>query len=118
MAFVAVLTLTGCERAVRNMYQGTRAKPLSASTQFGDGAVSRPLVDGTVEHARGTLAATSSGRRGDRGESRIAAEEADAIPGPVTRALLLRGRERFDIYCAPCHSPLGDGDGIVARRGF
>jgi mono/diheme cytochrome c family protein len=36
----------------------------------------------------------------------------------VTRQTLQRGRERFEIYCAPCHSPLGDGDGLVARRGF
>ncbi len=45
-------------------------------------------------------------------------EAADAMPYPITMALLRRGRERFDIYCAPCHSPVGDGDGMVARRGF
>ena len=117
LALAAVLALGGCEKAVRNMYQGSRAKPLSASTQFGDGALARPLVDGTVEHARGTIAATSSGRAGDRGDGRRAAERAIG-PGPVTLPLLHRGRERFEIYCAPCHSPLGDGDGIVARRGF
>jgi mono/diheme cytochrome c family protein len=33
-------------------------------------------------------------------------------------ALLRRGQERFNIYCSPCHSPVGDGDGMVARRGF
>ena len=32
--------------------------------------------------------------------------------------LLHRGQERFNIYCAPCHSPVGDGDGMVVRRGF
>jgi len=36
----------------------------------------------------------------------------------VTRAWLLRGQERFNIYCAPCHSEAGDGDGMVVRRGF
>jgi mono/diheme cytochrome c family protein len=41
------------------------------------------------------------------------------VPKPaVSLALLQRGRERFDIYCAPCHSRLGDGDGRIARRGF
>jgi mono/diheme cytochrome c family protein len=39
-------------------------------------------------------------------------------PLPITLALLARGRERYDIFCAPCHSPAGDGDGMVARRGF
>jgi mono/diheme cytochrome c family protein len=37
---------------------------------------------------------------------------------PVTAALLARGQERFDIFCAPCHSIAGDGDGFIARRGF
>ena len=39
-------------------------------------------------------------------------------PPPVTMALLQRGRERFDIYCAPCHSRAGDGDGMIVHRGF
>jgi mono/diheme cytochrome c family protein len=51
-------------------------------------------------------------------ERRIAAEAAQSYPRPVTLALLERGRERFEIYCVPCHSPLGDGDGMVVRRGF
>jgi mono/diheme cytochrome c family protein len=37
---------------------------------------------------------------------------------PITSELLARGRERFDIFCAPCHSIAGDGDGFIARRGF
>jgi mono/diheme cytochrome c family protein len=41
-------------------------------------------------------------------------------PGPpaLTMALLQRGQQRFDIYCAPCHGRLGDGSGIIAQRGF
>jgi mono/diheme cytochrome c family protein len=44
----------------------------------------------------------------------------EPIPNPLspTAATLARGRERFEIFCAPCHGPLGDGDGLVARRGF
>lgn len=37
---------------------------------------------------------------------------------PVTMALLERGRERFDIYCAPCHGRFGDGNGVIVQRGF
>ncbi|HEY1259005.1 MAG TPA: cytochrome c [Stellaceae bacterium] len=37
---------------------------------------------------------------------------------PVTLALLQRGRQRFDIYCAPCHARTGDGHGMVVARGF
>ena len=39
-------------------------------------------------------------------------------PPPVTLALLQRGQERFDIYCAPCHGRTGEGDGMVVQRGF
>jgi mono/diheme cytochrome c family protein len=41
-----------------------------------------------------------------------------ANPLSMSAATLARGRERFEIFCAPCHGPLGDGDGLVARRGF
>jgi mono/diheme cytochrome c family protein len=115
----AALCLGGCEKLARNMYDGARMKPLRPSARFDDGNSSRPRVDGTVEHDRGILAATSSGRSGGaREERRLAAERAQALPRPVTMDMLRRGRERFDIYCAPCHSRVGDGDGMVARRGF
>jgi mono/diheme cytochrome c family protein len=39
-------------------------------------------------------------------------------PPPVTMALLEHGQQRFDIYCAPCHSRLGDGQGMIVQRGF
>jgi mono/diheme cytochrome c family protein len=119
VALAAALSLAACERLARNMYDGAKEKPLRPSPAFEDGSSSRAPVDGTVEHARGILAATSSGRVGREAEDRrLAAERATAIPYAVDMALLRRGRERFDIYCAPCHSRLGDGDGMVARRGF
>ena len=39
-------------------------------------------------------------------------------PPPLTLALLQRGQQRFRIYCTPCHSELGDGNGMVVQRGF
>jgi mono/diheme cytochrome c family protein len=39
-------------------------------------------------------------------------------PPPVTMALFERGQQRFDIYCAPCHSRVGDGNGMIVQRGF
>ena len=50
----------------------------------------------------------------------IARDDPEHPPGPppVTMTLLQRGRERFDIYCAPCHSRLGDGNGMIVQRGF
>src|SRR5258707_1578308 len=40
------------------------------------------------------------------------------MPFPVTAELLARGQERYDIYCAPCHSRVGDGNGVIPLRGF
>jgi mono/diheme cytochrome c family protein len=45
-------------------------------------------------------------------------DKAEKTPPPVTPALLARGQQRFDIYCAPCHGLGGDGDGMIVRRGF
>jgi len=40
------------------------------------------------------------------------------FPVPVTKELIERGQNRFNIYCIVCHGPLGNGDGMVVRRGF
>jgi mono/diheme cytochrome c family protein len=42
----------------------------------------------------------------------------DTFPFPITRADLERGQQRFNVYCSPCHGVLGNGDGMIARRGF
>ncbi len=47
-----------------------------------------------------------------------ARDKALATPPPVNPALLFRGRERYEIYCAPCHGLTGAGDGVIVRRGF
>jgi mono/diheme cytochrome c family protein len=139
LAVLATVFSSGCEKAMHDMYDQRKYGPLEPSDLFPDGRSSRPLPSGTVVRAGGALAGTSSGRRGERsipletgpvyprgaqGEihanlPRNAPETVPmANPLPMTQALLQHGRERFDIYCAPCHSPVGDGDGLVARRGF
>ena len=120
IALLLALTMTsGCEKLARNMYDQPRYKPMRESRLFADGSSARAPVPGTVAAASGVLAGTSSGRVGAQLEKeRVRDEAAKENPYPVTMALLHRGRERFNIYCAPCHSPLGDGDGMVARRGF
>ena len=40
------------------------------------------------------------------------------MPFPVTKEVMARGQQRYNIYCAPCHSTLGDGNGVVPTRGF
>ena len=130
----AVVATTGCERTFRDMYDQPRYKPLAASPLWPDGRASRPPVKGTVARSQGTLAGNTSGRLGeiarspqsaatdtvrDDLRSRIGGTHVAsfAMP-PITLPLLVRGRERFDIFCSPCHSIAGDGDGMVARRGF
>lgn len=117
--WVAVLTIAGCEKLARNMYDQPRYKPMRESRLFPDGTSARSPVPGTVAASAGELAGTSSGRQGAELEATRARDEAaKQNPYPITMALLRHGQERFEIYCAPCHSPVGDGDGMVARRGF
>ena len=119
LALALVLLLGGCEKVMRNMYDQPRYKPMRSSTLFPDGTSARSPVPGTVPAASGVLAGTSSGRVGGEEAQRLAAlDQAQQMPLPITMQLLQRGRERFDIYCSPCHSVVGDGDGMVARRGF
>src|SRR5690348_5235244 len=104
---------------MQDMYDQPRYKPLAASSLFADGGASRPPVPGTELHARGDFSDTSSGRRGTGTAERWSRDEsATSNPYTVTRDLLERGQAKFTIYCAPCHSPLGDGDGFIVRRGF
>ncbi|HTQ35775.1 MAG TPA: cytochrome c [Steroidobacteraceae bacterium] len=102
-------TLAGCEQAVRDMYVQPRYQTLQASARQADGRAARPLEPGTIPHSSGVAAEVSSGRNG---------QSMPAGPVPYTAELLQRGRVQFDIYCAPCHGPDGDGDGYITQRGF
>ena len=114
----AACALAGCERTMKDMYVQPKLGPDAASPLWGDGKGSRPPPPGSVPIAMGDLAKTSSGRRGrDELVARAAADAASAPPA-TDMALLQRGQSRFGIYCVPCHSPVGDGDGMIARRGF
>jgi Cytochrome C oxidase, cbb3-type, subunit III len=84
---------------------------LRPSSFFGDGRSERPLIEGTV--ARGHLEADTAFFTG-----KIAGKPIEAFPMPITREVLLRGRQRFNIYCSPCHDQLGNGLGMVVRRGY
>jgi len=105
-AFAALLA--GCRQ---DMQDQPRYKPLAATDFFGDGRSARPLVEDTV--ARGHLRLDDALYTGKSGDTDV-----DTFPFPITRADLLRGQERFNIYCSPCHSRVGDGNGMVVRRGF
>jgi hypothetical protein len=114
----ALLLLGACEREMHDMYRQPRYDRGEPSPLFADGRATRPPVPGSVAVASGDIAATSSGRRGDRQVLARTASLAADTPPPITAALLARGRGRYEIHCVPCHSPVGDGDGPVVRRGF
>jgi mono/diheme cytochrome c family protein len=85
-------------------YKSQQVNPLFADTRE-----ARPPVAGTI--ARGRLGAGDAHDKGSRDGRWVG-----AFPVPVTMSLLARGRDRYDIYCAPCHGLAGSGDGIVAVR--
>jgi mono/diheme cytochrome c family protein len=117
-ALAAACALVGCERTMKDMYEQPKLGPDAPSPLWADGKGSRPPPPGSVPVAMGDLAGTSSGRRGrDELVARDAALAASVAPA-ADLALLHRGQARFEIFCAPCHSIVGDGDGMVARRGF
>ena len=105
---LALVALLGCRQ---DMHDQPRYEPFEKSTFFADGRSSRLQVPGTV--ARGQLQTDEHFYRGRQGE-----QLATAFPFPLTTAVLDRGGERFVIFCSPCHGRLGDGEGMVAQRGF
>ena len=103
-----LLVLAGCRN---DMHDQPRMKTYAMSDFYADLRSERPPVEGTV--ARGQLHEDTYFYTG-----KIGANPGDYMPFPVTEAVLARGRERFNIYCAPCHSRLGDGQGMIPSRGF
>ena len=118
IALAGCFVLASCEREMHDMYRQPRFDSDEPSTLFADGRATRPPPAGSVAIATGTLAMTSSGRRGEADDAARAEALAASSAEAPTMARLERGRERFEIVCAPCHSPVGDGDGTVVRRGF
>ena len=106
---ILALALGGCRN---DMHHQAKIKPFRESTFFADGASARTLPEGAV--ARGFLREDAILSRGQGPDGKFV----EKIPVPITRALLLRGQERFDIYCSPCHGRTGEGRGMIVQRGF
>lgn len=103
------LALAGCRR---DMFNQPSSRPLDKNDFFRDNDMaSRPVEPHTV--ARGELNEDEAFYRGMVGTNLVT-----TFPITVTREVLERGRERFDIYCAPCHGRTGDGRGMIVQRGY
>ncbi len=100
--------LGGCRQ---DMHNQPKYRPLRASEFFPDGRSARPLPAGVI--ARGHLNDGDSFHTGTANGGFLT-----QIPVTVDLNLLTRGQQRFNIYCAPCHGRVGDGRGMIARRGF
>jgi len=107
---IASLLLAGCSRL--DMQDQPKYKPGRASDFFADGRSDRPEVEGTI--ARGSLDEDVAYYEGKD----AAGKDIDAFPLPVDKALIERGQQRFDAFCAPCHGRIGNGLGMIVRRGF
>ena len=104
----AALLVAGCRL---DMHLQPKYLPYAATTFFPDGRSERQPVPGTV--ARGQLRTDElffTGR-----ENGLAV---DKFPFPITHADLERGRERYNVYCTPCHDYTGSGRGMIVQRGF
>jgi mono/diheme cytochrome c family protein len=113
---LCALALTGCRQ---DMHDQPKYKPLGQTDFFTDNRQSRPVLANTV--ARGDLRDGDSefytGKSTKLGKD---GKEADVEVFPITvdKALIERGHERFDVFCSPCHGRLGNGLGMIVRRGF
>ena len=112
-ALAVLLFAAGCRQDMQNQ---PKMIPQRGSDFFADHRSARPQVVDTV--ARGQLHADTyfytgvvPGPNGQR-------EEPDLMPFPVTMTVLKRGQERFNIYCTPCHSRVGNGLGEIVMRGY
>ena len=133
LAFIALVLTAGC--GVRfDMQDQPRYKAYKESDFFKDHKASRNMPEGTV--ARGQLHENKAFYTGKidnpnlnapvatttdaTGNTLVASfpNDIDEFPIPVTKELIDRGQERFNIYCIVCHGPVGNGDGMVVRRGF
>ncbi len=109
--FLSLLMLAGCLRGTTsedpaihlnpNMDNQEKYQAYEASPLFEDGKVMRPRIPGTIA----------------RGELHLDDPTPENNPLPVTQENLKRGQERYGIYCSPCHGAVGDGKGMIAKRG-
>ena len=105
-----LLVCAGCRQ---DMHVQPRYNPYDPTDFFDDGQSARLPVPGTVPRGELTLGPQELLYTG-----KVNGEPAAAFPFPITKEIMERGRERFNIYCTPCHGLAGDGDGMIVQRGF
>jgi hypothetical protein len=107
-AFATAGLLAGCRQ---DMHNQPKFIPQRGTDFYADGRSARPQVENTV--ARGQLHEDAYFYTGMQD-----GKEGNVMPFPVTMQVLQRGQERFNIYCTPCHSRVGNGAGMIVQRGY
>ena len=100
--------VTGCRQ---DMHNQPKMIPLRHTTFFSDGRSARQQVRGTVSRSQEVEASYLT-------TGLIGGAEGNAMPFPVTPTVMRRGQERFNVYCSPCHSRVGNGKGAIVLRGY
>jgi hypothetical protein len=120
LSAAAMFLLAGCRQ---DMHNQPKYIPLRSSDFFKDGRSARLPVDHTV--SRGSLVENTQFYKGGNVwedeyflTGKINGQPGDKFPLPVSKEMLERGHERYTIYCTPCHSRTGDGDGMIVNRGL
>jgi len=108
LGLAGVSVLAGCRQ---DMHDQPKMIPQRGTDFFADGRSVRPQVENTV--ARGQLRQDAYYYTG-----LMNGKEGDAMPFAVTPEVMERGQERFNIYCTPCHSRVGNGEGLIVLRGY
>jgi mono/diheme cytochrome c family protein len=104
----ALALVAGCRQ---DMHNQPKFIPQRGTSFFADGRSARPQVEHTI--ARNEVDENDYFHTG-----LVNGREMDAMPYPVTPAVMARGQERFNIYCSPCHSRVGNGEGMIVERGY
>jgi mono/diheme cytochrome c family protein len=105
---VLMLSSLACRQ---DMHDQPKYTPYKPSDFFADQRSARPAIEGTV--AQGQLFEDELLHTG-----RMGGQPSTIFPFPIDDATMRRGRERYDIYCSPCHGLTGEGDGMVVQRGY
>lgn len=112
LLFLFAISLLGASSGCRqDMFDQPKSSALGPSDFFADGAAARPIPPHTV--ARNDSSPDEAFNTGMIGTNLVT-----TLPFPLTPAVLLRGREDYEIDCVPCHGETGDGNGIIVERGF
>ena len=120
-AALALAATSSCEGLLpepdfERMINQDKAQPFEAQALFGDDQAMRMPPEGTVVHAARAAREQHAAHRAVETGIGAGGTELASVPVPLSEALLERGRDRFEIICATCHGPRGDGQSEVARH--